>query len=160
MLYRCECMHLSLPLIYIYIYIYIGSFFWLHLKACGILVPRWGMEPVPPAAEAWSPNRWTSRDFSGENCPGCTPQPMPPPSQVPWPPAAGSASPWTSACTLLVINWNSRVSFLHINVRGQVTSGDWGWVGLVNHSPGILKIHQEYMAVVDDRFWGGIAQLY
>ena len=30
--------------------------------ACGILVHRPGMEPVPPAVEAWSPNLWTSRE--------------------------------------------------------------------------------------------------
>ena len=28
-------------------------FFWLCHAACGILVPRPGMEPVPPAVEAW-----------------------------------------------------------------------------------------------------------
>ena len=31
--------------------------------ACGILVPRPGIEPVPPAVEAWSPNHWTVREF-------------------------------------------------------------------------------------------------
>ena len=36
-------------------------FFWqLHL-ACGILVPRPGIEP--PAVEAQSPNHWTTREF-------------------------------------------------------------------------------------------------
>ena len=29
---------------------------------CGILVPRPGIEPVPPAVEAWSPNPWTARE--------------------------------------------------------------------------------------------------
>ena len=41
-----------------------------------------------------------------------------------------------------------------------MTWGDWGWLGLVTDSPGILKIHQEYMTVVDGRFWADIAQLY
>ena len=36
--------------------------FWQHRKACGILVPQPGMEPVPPAAEAQSPNHWTARE--------------------------------------------------------------------------------------------------
>ena len=31
-------------------------FFWLCRAACGILVPRPGIEPRPPAVEAWSPN--------------------------------------------------------------------------------------------------------
>ena len=31
-------------------------FFWLCLTACGILVPQPGIDPVPPAVEAWSPN--------------------------------------------------------------------------------------------------------
>ena len=31
--------------------------------ACGILVPRPGVEPVPPAVEAQSPNHWTAREF-------------------------------------------------------------------------------------------------
>ena len=29
--------------------------------ACGILVPRPGFKPGPPAVEAWSPNHWTAR---------------------------------------------------------------------------------------------------
>ena len=27
-----------------------------------ILVPRPGIEPVPPTVEAWSPNHWTARE--------------------------------------------------------------------------------------------------
>ena len=38
-------------------------FFWLCCMACGILVPRPRIEPVPPAVEAWSPNHWTARKF-------------------------------------------------------------------------------------------------
>ena len=30
--------------------------------ACGILVPRPGIEPGHPAVEAWSPNHWTARE--------------------------------------------------------------------------------------------------
>ena len=29
---------------------------------CGILVPRPGIEPVPPVVEAWSLNHWTARE--------------------------------------------------------------------------------------------------
>ena len=38
-------------------------FFWPHHTACGILVPRPGIEPVPLAVEAQSPNHWTAREF-------------------------------------------------------------------------------------------------
>ena len=31
--------------------------------ACGISVPRPGIEPGPPAVEAQSPNHWTAREF-------------------------------------------------------------------------------------------------
>lgn len=39
--------------------------FWLHYVACGVLVPRSGVTPVPPALEAWSLNHWTSRRVPG-----------------------------------------------------------------------------------------------
>ena len=31
--------------------------------ACGILVPRPGIEPGPSAVKAWSPNHWTAREL-------------------------------------------------------------------------------------------------
>ena len=37
-------------------------FFWPHLAACRILVPWPGMEPTPPAVEAWNLNHWTARE--------------------------------------------------------------------------------------------------
>ena len=37
-------------------------FFWQSREACGILVPRPGIQPVPPAVEAWSLNHWTTRE--------------------------------------------------------------------------------------------------
>ena len=40
-------------------YIYI---FWPHRVACGILVPRPGIELVPPAGEVQSLNHWTARE--------------------------------------------------------------------------------------------------
>ena len=45
-------------------------FFWPHCTAGGILVPRPGIEPVPPAVEAWSPNHWTARELPGDSCLG------------------------------------------------------------------------------------------
>ena len=44
-------------------YILDGFFFWSHCTACRILVPRPGIETVPPAVEVWSPNHWTTREF-------------------------------------------------------------------------------------------------
>ena len=35
-------------------------FFWLHHAAWGVLVPWPGIEPVPSAVKAWSPNHWTA----------------------------------------------------------------------------------------------------
>ena len=35
---------------------------WPHHAACRILVPWPGIEPVPPAVEAWSLNHWASRE--------------------------------------------------------------------------------------------------
>ena len=37
--------------------------FWLCHMACRILVPQPGIEPMPPAVEAQSPNCWTAREF-------------------------------------------------------------------------------------------------
>ena len=37
-------------------------FSWPHCAACGILVPRPGIEPGPPAVKAPRPNHWTSRE--------------------------------------------------------------------------------------------------
>ena len=37
-------------------------FFWPRHVACGILVPRPGIKPAPPAVEARSPNHWTARE--------------------------------------------------------------------------------------------------
>ena len=38
-------------------------FFGLRCVACGIFVPQPGIELVPPAVEASSPNHWTTREF-------------------------------------------------------------------------------------------------
>ena len=39
--------------------------FWQCCVACGILVPRSGIEPRPSTVRAWSPNHWTAREFPG-----------------------------------------------------------------------------------------------
>ena len=41
-------------------------FFWPHHMACGILVPRPGIELVTSAVRAQSPNHWIARKFPGE----------------------------------------------------------------------------------------------
>ena len=42
--------------------VFVCLFFRPHHAACGILVPRPGIEPVLPAVEVWSPNYWTVRE--------------------------------------------------------------------------------------------------
>ena len=37
-------------------------FFLASRAACGILVPRPGIKPMPPAVEAWSLNHWPTRE--------------------------------------------------------------------------------------------------
>ena len=39
------------------------SFFFFGCGACGIFVPRPGIEPRPMAVKASSPNHWTAREF-------------------------------------------------------------------------------------------------
>ena len=41
---------------------FIFFFFLLGRAACGILVPRPGIEPMAPAVEVRSPNHWTARE--------------------------------------------------------------------------------------------------
>ena len=38
-------------------------FFWSHCVACGILLPRPGIEPRATAVKAPSPKHWTAREF-------------------------------------------------------------------------------------------------
>ena len=40
-------------------------FSWPRRVACGVLVPRPGIEPVPPALGARSLNHWTARQVPG-----------------------------------------------------------------------------------------------
>ena len=46
----------------LYFIIYLFIYFWPRCLACGILVPQPGIQPVPPAVEAWSLNHWTARE--------------------------------------------------------------------------------------------------
>ena len=47
-------------------FLFFLSFLWPCCTACGILVPRPGIEPTPPALEAWSPNHWMVREVPGD----------------------------------------------------------------------------------------------
>ena len=40
-----------------------GGGVWQCLTACGILVPRPGIEPKPPALKEWSLNHWTTKEI-------------------------------------------------------------------------------------------------
>ena len=42
--------------------------FWPLCVACGILIPRPGIEHVPPSVEAQSLNHWTAREVLGSGC--------------------------------------------------------------------------------------------
>ena len=41
---------------------FIYLFIWLHRTACGILIPRPGVQPMPTALEVQSLNHWTARE--------------------------------------------------------------------------------------------------
>ena len=43
-------------------FFFLSYFFWPHHRACGILVPQQGIEPMPPAFEGQSVNQWTTRE--------------------------------------------------------------------------------------------------
>ena len=45
---------------------YFFFFFWPRRAACGILVPRPGIEPMPPALRAWSLNHWTASEVPSQ----------------------------------------------------------------------------------------------
>ena len=43
--------------------LYFDLFIFCHtIQHAGVLVPRPGIEPLPPAVEAWSPNHWITRE--------------------------------------------------------------------------------------------------
>ena len=47
----------------VFVRVPIDCFFLAGPAACRILVPQAGIEPWPFAVKAWSPNRWTAREF-------------------------------------------------------------------------------------------------
>ena len=55
-MFLCMCIYVH------FIHFIFNFIFWLHPVTCGILVPRPGIEPVPPAVEARSLNHWTARE--------------------------------------------------------------------------------------------------
>ena len=55
--FRSSCLLFSLSLFFCLFFFW--GFFGPCFAACGILVPWPGIEPMPPAVEAWSLNRWT-----------------------------------------------------------------------------------------------------
>ena len=54
---------------------YLFFYFWLHHAACGILIPRPGIEPMPPAVEVRSLNHWTTREVPWLPVFTCKPRP-------------------------------------------------------------------------------------
>ena len=50
-------------LYFIYYFILFYVLIWPYHAAFGILAPRPGMEPEPPAVEVWSLNHWTTREI-------------------------------------------------------------------------------------------------
>ena len=51
-------------IIFLPTFLFCFFFFWLHHTACRILYPQPDMEPRSPEVEAWSPNYWTTKEFS------------------------------------------------------------------------------------------------
>ena len=50
-----------------YLY-FLFFFFWPCYLACGMLVPRWGTEPAPPALDVFTLIPWTSGEFPSLLC--------------------------------------------------------------------------------------------
>ena len=67
MVYCCSSLHSSLITATVAVFVslkkYFTFIFWLHHAACGILVPRPGIEPGSLAMRTRSPNHWTNRWF-------------------------------------------------------------------------------------------------
>ena len=60
---RIHCRFLVLICFSVFLFLFLFFSFWPYCMACGIFVPQPGIESVPPAVEAWSPNHWTTREF-------------------------------------------------------------------------------------------------
>ena len=60
--FSCTAKWFSYTYIYTFLFFKFLFYFWSHCMAWGILVPRPGIEPMPPAVEVQSPNHWTARE--------------------------------------------------------------------------------------------------
>ena len=54
--------------------------FWPYHSTCGILVPRPGVELMPPAVEMWGLHHWTPREVLRGHCFAFSSWPLPSPS--------------------------------------------------------------------------------
>ena len=61
-IFRIQCSSALWFVTHLFFFLFFFFFIWLHRVACGILVPRPGIEPVPPAVEERSVNHWTPRE--------------------------------------------------------------------------------------------------
>ena len=66
-------------------FMYLFFYFWLHHAACGILIPRPGTEPMPPAVEVRSLNHWTTREVPWLPCFHLQAAPLVPARPIPGP---------------------------------------------------------------------------
>ena len=57
---KCPSAYFFLAVIWLVFVLFVS---WLCHRACRILVPRTGAEPMPPSAEVWGLNHWTTREF-------------------------------------------------------------------------------------------------
>ena len=93
-------------------------FFWPCHVACGILFPRPGIEPVPPAVEAQSLNHWTTREVP--KMPStCTPlSPLPSLGQRMAHPSNSGRMAAMSMCSELQVRWRWEMYFVLLTEGG------------------------------------------
>ena len=61
-IYICICIYIHCIYTYTYTYIFKSLSFLATPHSMRILIPQPGIESVPPAVEAWSLNRWVTRE--------------------------------------------------------------------------------------------------
>ena len=59
-------------LVRVFVFFFFFLSFWPQGAACGILVPRPGIEPGHSSMRARSPNHWMAREFPGCSCSYCS----------------------------------------------------------------------------------------
>ena len=90
--------------------------FFLNHTACGILVPWPGIEPLPPAMEAWSLNHGKVEVLATQSCPTlCDPMDCSPPG-----------SSVSGILQARILEW-AAISFS----RGSSRPRDWTWVSCI-----------------------------